>query len=125
MVLHKLLTLTGPLGIWYREDNKTIIHHKVAARVTCILSAEDAIVASRDPAQYSNPTAAFQPANALHTHMMSQMNFSRYGVTKKKNRLITRYHLVLLEQGNDVFVRHLGRRREWRARRSHRRPNAW
>ena len=67
MVLHKLLTLTGPLGIWYREDNETIIHHKAAARVTCILSAEDAIVASRDPAQYSNPTAAFQPANALHT----------------------------------------------------------
>ncbi|TDL24867.1 hypothetical protein BD410DRAFT_785591 [Rickenella mellea] len=34
------------------EDNKTIIHHKVAARVTCILTAEDAVAASRDSYQF-------------------------------------------------------------------------
>jgi hypothetical protein len=39
----------------------------VAARVTCVLSPEDAIAASRDPTQYSNPASAFQPANALHS----------------------------------------------------------
>jgi hypothetical protein len=29
------------------EDNKTIIHHKVAARVVCVFSDQDALVAAR------------------------------------------------------------------------------
>ncbi|KAF8511977.1 hypothetical protein JB92DRAFT_2812906 [Gautieria morchelliformis] len=49
------------------EDNKTIIHHKVAARVTCVLSPEDAIAASRDPAQYSSPSSTFPSTSALHS----------------------------------------------------------
>ena len=34
------------------EDNKTIIHHKVAARVSCILTAEEAAAAAREAYSY-------------------------------------------------------------------------
>ena len=59
------------------EDNETIIPHKVAARVTCIISSEDVLVASRDPGQFSNPASAFQSANPLHPQP-GQRNHSQH-----------------------------------------------
>ncbi|KAL5511144.1 hypothetical protein ACEPAH_4359 [Sanghuangporus vaninii] len=35
------------------EDNRTIIHHKVAARVTCIFNNEDALVAQREASNFT------------------------------------------------------------------------
>ncbi|KAF8525040.1 hypothetical protein BU17DRAFT_41980 [Hysterangium stoloniferum] len=42
------------------EDNKTIVHHKVAARVTCVLSPDDALAAPP-------PSTAFQPNKRPNT----------------------------------------------------------
>ncbi|EGO28959.1 hypothetical protein SERLADRAFT_456237, partial [Serpula lacrymans var. lacrymans S7.9] len=39
------------------EDNKTTIHHKVAARVICVFSEEDAQIAARVEQMQSNPAA--------------------------------------------------------------------
>jgi hypothetical protein len=38
------------------EDNKTIVHHKVAARVVCVLTEQDAQAAARAEAQQNPPT---------------------------------------------------------------------
>lgn len=38
------------------EDNKTIVHHKVAARVVCVFTDQDAQAAARAEAQQNPPT---------------------------------------------------------------------
>jgi len=53
------------------EDNKTIIHHKVAARIACVFTAEDAINASREAHNYQQhqqqQSAHPTPASAAGT----------------------------------------------------------
>ncbi|KAJ3777088.1 hypothetical protein EV361DRAFT_944381 [Lentinula raphanica] len=51
------------------EDNKTIVHHKVAARVMCILSEQDAQMAARaeqhqmqQMQQFAGPSSSLSPA---------------------------------------------------------------
>ncbi|THH10705.1 hypothetical protein EW145_g1157 [Phellinidium pouzarii] len=44
------------------EDNKTIIHHKVAARVTCIFNVEDALTAQRDAYNFQQQQQSQQVA---------------------------------------------------------------
>ncbi|KAH8116852.1 hypothetical protein DFH11DRAFT_1505549 [Phellopilus nigrolimitatus] len=51
------------------EDNKTIIHHKVAARVTCIFNVEDALAAQREAynfQQQQNQQNVAGPAGTLN-----------------------------------------------------------
>ncbi|KAH7875896.1 hypothetical protein F5879DRAFT_989974 [Lentinula edodes] len=52
------------------EDNKTIVHHKVAARVMCILSEQDAQIAARaeqyqmqQMQQFAGPSSSLSPAS--------------------------------------------------------------
>ncbi|KAJ3785861.1 hypothetical protein GGU10DRAFT_312210 [Lentinula aff. detonsa] len=52
------------------EDNKTIVHHKVAARVMCIFSEQDAQMAARaeqhqmqQMQQFSGPSSSLSPAS--------------------------------------------------------------
>ncbi|KAI5116796.1 hypothetical protein M0805_001798 [Coniferiporia weirii] len=50
------------------EDNRTIIHHKVAARVTCIFNVEDALAAQREAYnfQQQNQQGGAGPAGTLN-----------------------------------------------------------
>ncbi|TFY73309.1 hypothetical protein EWM64_g10703, partial [Hericium alpestre] len=44
------------------EDNKSIIHHKVAARVVCVITEQDAQAAARvEQHQHQNPPALASP----------------------------------------------------------------
>ncbi|KAJ4471977.1 hypothetical protein J3R30DRAFT_3522382 [Lentinula aciculospora] len=49
------------------EDNKTIVHHKVAARVVCIFSEQDAQMAARaeqhQMQQFAGPSSSLSPAS--------------------------------------------------------------
>ncbi|KAF9074708.1 hypothetical protein BDP27DRAFT_1316695 [Rhodocollybia butyracea] len=68
------------------EDNKTIVHHKVAARVVCIFSEQDAQVAARAEQhqiqhmqQFNGPSSTLSPASA--GSMMNQSGPSSGPVT--------------------------------------------
>ena len=47
------------------EDNKTIIHHKVAARVTCIFTAEEALATQREAYNFQQQSQQAGPPSTL------------------------------------------------------------
>ena len=64
------LTMLKEFGIdIVGEDNKTIIHHKVAARVVCVFSEQDAQVAARAEAHQQQQQ---QQQQVLHQHQQQQ-----------------------------------------------------
>ncbi|WVQ98264.1 hypothetical protein IAU59_005387 [Kwoniella sp. CBS 9459] len=60
------------------EDNRTIVHHKVAAKVYCVFGPEDAALSARELVNYQNPDSrglrrvASQP-NGHPNNQLSQM----------------------------------------------------
>ncbi|GLB42942.1 putative cell cycle arrest in response to pheromone-related protein [Lyophyllum shimeji] len=54
------------------EDNKTIIHHKVAARVVCVFTEQDAQVAARAEQLQQQHLQQYQPSAAQTSSMLAQ-----------------------------------------------------
>ncbi|KAF8916827.1 SMAD/FHA domain-containing protein, partial [Mucidula mucida] len=57
------------------EDNKTIVHHKVAARVVCIFNEQDALMAARSEQQHQpNSTSLHQSSLASSSNGQPNMS---------------------------------------------------
>ena len=78
------LTISQEFGIdIVGEDNKTIIHHKVAARVTCILTPEDATNASREHFAFSQHQAQQQQQQAQQHPGQAQLGQMQQGQQRR------------------------------------------
>jgi hypothetical protein len=58
------------------EDNKTIVHHKVAARVVCVLTEQEAQLAARVESHQNPPTLSALSTQPGTTNGTSAFNFT-------------------------------------------------
>lgn len=58
------------------EDNKTIVHHKVAARVVCVLTEQEAQLAARVESHQNPPSLSTLPSQPGSSNGTSAFNFT-------------------------------------------------
>ncbi|EIW77464.1 hypothetical protein CONPUDRAFT_139331 [Coniophora puteana RWD-64-598 SS2] len=73
------------------EDNKTVLHHKVAARIVCVLTEEDVQIAARvEQMHASSSNSNTSPSATSPSHMMPQQNnfsFQQQGQPQRRPTL--------------------------------------
>lgn len=58
------------------EDNKTIVHHKVAARVVCVLTEQEAQLAARVESHQNPPSLSTLPSQPGSSNGTTTFNFT-------------------------------------------------